>query len=306
MIDLSVRAAHEEDMEAVAVFMRSQGSQHTTAERLRHWYFANPSGSASVIIGDRGGRVVGMATANGHRFHRSGESALVAMPQKVLTDASMRGKGVFGRLYRACEEACFAKGSDFLLTATNAASTPIFLGRFGYARMPSPRVTVLAPLPGRLRTWTGTVGEGNGVTGAREAWSMRKDAAHRRWRYAEDIGLDYLVLSAGTAERPVGRIWARRVRRMGVPLLLVLDLAPGDAGTIPELLRQARRLAWRERAAAALVLREGHLAEHLDASWPATERSSGLNLLVKGKDEAHTRALADQGFELAFGDLDFF
>ncbi len=69
------------------------------------------------------------------------------MPQKVLTDANLRGQGVFGKVYSASEQAC-RRGADFFLTVTNAASTPIFLGKFGYQRTAVPRMAALLPCPG--------------------------------------------------------------------------------------------------------------------------------------------------------------
>ncbi len=77
--------------------MAAQGQRRCSAEYLRHWYFRTPSSSASVILGEALGRLVGMATTNDHRFVTAGADGLVGMPQKVLTDSALRGQGIFGK-----------------------------------------------------------------------------------------------------------------------------------------------------------------------------------------------------------------
>src|SRR5437868_5540133 len=136
-------------MPAVSAFMQAEHQERSDAEYLRHWYFRNPIAGSAMLIGEREGSVVGMATMNVHHFRGPAGLALAAMPQKVLTHASLRGQGIFGRLYRACETVCLARGVDFFITVTNAASTPIFLAKFGYQRAPSPTLGLMLPMPGR-------------------------------------------------------------------------------------------------------------------------------------------------------------
>jgi GNAT superfamily N-acetyltransferase len=306
MSGLHIREAERADLDALAAFMRSQGSGGADADYLAHWYMHNPSGSASVVIGEMDGRIVGMATTNDHRFHRLGETALVAMPQKVLTDASVRGQGIFGKLYRAAEEACIARGADFFLTVTNAASTPIFLGRFGYTRLPSPPLAMLSALPGRSRLMPLQTLGSTAVPLPREAWTMQRSDDHRSWRYDRHLFPGYRVLSLDGEGPSRPTVCLCPVRRMGLPFLLLMDLWPTDAANSVLLLRHVRRLAWAERAVGVLLLEEAPLVPAIVAQWPRWRRSSGFNLLVKGRDEAHTDHLTRQQFELGFGDLDFF
>ena len=99
--DLGIAPLQEADLSALAAFMRTHGNPGADEEHLRHWYLRNPTGSSAVMLGRLDGRIVGMATTNDHWFNGPEGRAIVGMPQKVLTDTSLRGKGIFGKLYRA-------------------------------------------------------------------------------------------------------------------------------------------------------------------------------------------------------------
>ncbi len=307
MSELVIRPAEFEDLQGLAGFMRSHGTDHASAEYLAHWYFDNPSGSASVIVGWLDGRIVGMATINDHYFHRKGsEVALVGMPQKVLTDERVRGKGIFGKLYHASQAACLERGVDYFLTVTNAASTPIFLSKFGHVRVPSPGLVALSARPGNavVRSMEGAFA--TTPSASTRAWSMRKDDVHFAWRYKDYPGSVHRVLEVGPKGASDGLIMVRRVRKMGLPFLLLMDALPATPERGAALLHGARITAWRERAAGVLVLKQEQMMPWMDGQFVKIERSSGFNLLVKGRDGEHTRRLLSDGFELAFGDLDFF
>jgi hypothetical protein len=307
MSSLVVRQASEKDLDALAVFMRAHGSGQMTAERLRHWYFRNPSGSASVVIGESDQHIVGMATTNDHVFHKSGAaSVLVGMPQKVLTDERARGQGIFGKLYRASEEVCLQRGVEHFLTITNAASTPIFLSRFGYEALPSPRLVILPSLPSSAGVRpTGTIGP-SGSEAPGKAWSLRKDHEHYLWRYDPVIGTGYHTVSSGPESDPWGTAVLRRIRKMRMPFLLLMDLVPSDPLRGADMLRSLRAFAWAQGAVGVLVLKEDRLNTWSKQQFPRWEMSSGFNLLVKGRTPEHTRELLRENFELSFGDLDFF
>ena len=305
--ELLVREAEEADAPALSDFMRAQRQERCTPEYLRHWYFRGPVKGGALIMGERNGRILGMATMTAHRFERMEASALVAMPQKVLTDASARGQGIFGKLYRASERACLDHGADFFLTVTNAASTPIFLGKFGYRRVDPPRMAVLLPLPGRPGCRVLVHAEAERPDPDRPGiWRMHKDATYDQWRFIDHPLREYICLACERNGRPLGSIFLKRIRKKGVPVMLLLDMVPTALELAPELLRAARRAAWQHRCLALLVLEEEGNRAVIAANGPVLHRSSNFNLLVKGKDEAHTAALASQRFELAFGDLDFF
>ena len=304
MSTLSIRAAHSTDVPALSAFMESQGQDRCSAAYLEHWYFRNPSGSASVIIGEMDGRIVGMATTNDHIFEKAGEEVLVGMPQKVLTDEAIRGQGVFGRLHAAAEKACLDRGVEMFLTVTNAASTPIFIERFGFRRLPVPRMALLLPSIGAVPIHS----EGCGPPGERapsqDTWRMKKDAVHFSWRYTQNPLKEYTFLQVSDDDNG-GWIVLRRIRRARLPMSLLMDMVPERGGTGTKPLKMARRLALHQRSLGLLALEESWNSSSLRRASVAT-RSSGLTFLVKGKDGAHTQVLLDHRFDLAFGDLDFF
>lgn len=307
MSELTIRQARVEDLDALASFIRAHSDGDTDAKYLHHWYFDNPSRSASLMVGWVNGAIAGMATTNDHFFERQGQArCLVAMPQKVLTDASVRGKGVFGKLYQASEAACLERGVDFFLTVTNAASTPIFLERFGYARLPAPSLTMLAARPGRVQYRDAARAIPSFHFPLGPSFRMRKDAEHFRWRYESTAVSKHRILLIGPQEMPLGTVVLRPLRKGGLPFLLLMDLLPTRPDLGAALLRAVRQIAWQQKAVGVLVLGVAHLEFALRQQFPRLSRSSGFNLLVKGKDAAHTQELSSHSFELAFGDLDFF
>jgi hypothetical protein len=300
---LVISALTAADLEPLALFMRERNKADVDAATLRHWYLDNPAGSSTVMIGRMDGRIVGMSTTNDHLFRRGEGEVLVAMPQKVLTDPELRGKGIFQRIYRATEEAGWNKGVGFFLTVTNAASTPIFLSRFGYARLPAPGMLVFPAAVGRP---SGLVpGGGDDAEWAEvptDAWHMVKDGPHLHWRYARPgPGHRQYRFDHPSGQ---GRLVLKRMVRKGVPVMLVLELLATDPDSLRRTLLNARRLALRSGCAVLLALRTASLMQAARGMWHVPV-SSGLNLLVKGTDEAHTQRLLAQRFELAFGDLDF-
>ena len=305
MSALSIRGAQSEDTAALSIFMTAQGQDRCSAAYLEHWYFRNPSNSASVIIGEMDGRIVGMATTNDHIFQKEEQEVLVGMPQKVLTDRAMRGQGVFQRLYEASEKACRDRGVEMFLTVTNAASTPIFIKRFGYRRLPVPRMALLPPSIGAAPALLGGCGIPGEQAPNRGTWHMKKDAVHFKWRYTQHPLKEYTFAQLGDDDNGGGWVVLRRTRRAGVPVSILMDMVPRGGSTETKLLKTARRLALRQRSLVLLALEESWNGPALRQARVAT-RSSGLTFLVKGKDPGHTETLLDHHFDLAFGDLDFF
>ena len=272
---------------------------------MSHWYFADPSAGSTIIIGSIDGRIAGMATMKHHRFQGPGGATLVGMPQKVLTDEAMRGKGIFHKLYHASEDQARIQGVDLFLTVTNAASTPIFLGKFGYQRMPAPRMVALSPMPGGVEVLPMETGTIPGPDRSdHDRLTMRKDPSHYQWRYLAHPSAGYLALRIAIAGSEAGWIFLRRTKKLGMPVMLLLDLVP-SAGDPALLLRAARRIAWKQRCVSLLCLEEERLRNAVSRNGPVLRRSSGLNLLVKGRDDQHTQSLVARPVQLAFGDLDF-
>ena len=224
---------------------------------------------------------------------------LVAMPQKVLTDPAYRGMGIFQRLYKASEKACLARGVSFFLTVTNKASTPIFLGRFGYARAREPVLLwhplSFGPLPPVSQDDT-MLQEQQPAAGG---WRMMKDPDHYRWRYSENPASDHARYGFKIEDR-TGFVFVKKIRKKGVPILLVLDMV-GSSDQQKTLLSASRKLAWKHRCPFLLRMEDPLLNDH-----GGFKINSGFNLLVKGRDVNETRRLASEKFHLSFGDLDFF
>lgn len=307
MSELTIRQARVEDLDALAAFMREHNGGDIDASYLQHWYFDNPSRSASLMLGWVESSLVGMATTNDHYFERLGEGPrLVAMPQKVLVDASARGKGYFGKLYKASEAACSERGAEFFLTVTNAASTPIFLKRFGYQRLPSPTLVALGARPGKVQYSEVAEVLHAASPALSSKWRMCKDEEHYSWRYASTSVSKHRILRISAAGKALGTAVLRPLRKGGLPFLLLMDLLPERAEFGAPLLSAVRRIAWEHRAVGVLALGEDHQRPWLREQFPRLARNSGFNLLVKGKNEAHTQQLTSHSFELAFGDLDFF
>jgi GNAT superfamily N-acetyltransferase len=304
--DLVISRAADEDLAAVAAFMTRFGGRPVSAEYLRHWYMRNPSGSATVMTGRINGRIAGLATTNDHYFTGPEGHVLFAMPQKVLTDPEFRGLGIFGRLYRASEAAGREHGITRFLTVTNAASTPIFLEKFGYQRAPVPRIIAMPSSPGSTgrpagaREWPAP----SSVPETAGSWRMSKDRDHYRWRYSGGQNASHTHLSVQLKGEYLGELFLKKIRRKGLPVMLLLDVLPVDDDRLATLIGCARAHAWRMGCLALLALATAPVKK-------ATSRmigisiSSGFNLLVKGSDPGHTAKLAGMEYELAFGDLDF-
>ncbi len=299
MNDLVISPAGIEDLGPLAGFMSNVSGSRVTQEYLEHWYFRNPSRSASVVMGRIHGRIVGMATTNDHIFFGPAGRALVAMPQKVLTDPDYRGKGIFNRLYHAAEAACLDRGVSFFLTITNRASTPIFLGRFGYVRSVSPRIVIR---PMSFRSLPPAIENEQPLSEIEipsNGWQLARDTEHLIWRYRDHPSSDHSHYCFPTRNGP-GHLFVKKIRKKGLPVLLVLDnVAP--AGQKGYLLELAGGIARRQGCALVLVL------DDAGSKGPWGFRiNSGFNLLVKGRDVNETRRLAAEKFHLSFGDLDFF
>ncbi len=303
--ELTMRPAAENDLQRLSAFMHAQGQVRCSPEYLRHWYFHTPSGSASVIIGEQAGALVCMATTNDHHFISTTGKALVGMPQKVLTDASLRGKGIFGKLYWASEKACLARGVDLFLTVTNEASTPIFLGKFGYQRLPSPRMAILLPAIGNIPMLATDSQLNERRVQLTSVWGIEKSAKYLLWRYTQHPLREYVIAHIGTTAEELGWLFLKRIRKKGLPVMLLMDMVPAHAGAEHDLFRMARRLTLKHGCTALLCLQEEWMEPALRRT-PSLERSSGFNWLVKGRDDAHTQQLLAQRFDLSFGDLDFF
>ncbi len=306
MSEVQITLATKEDLPVLASFISSNTAKRISPEELQHWYFRNPTGSASVCIGWHDSQIIGMATTNDHFFSSGVREVLVAMPQRVLTDPAWRGRGVFNKLYWRSEEECLRRCVSFFLTVTNEASTPIFLGKFGYQRCKIPKAFYLPPIVPFSKTRSspeGTIG-GEQDLPVDRTWRMLKDRDHYRWRFEELPDPSHLILPIVHAGRYQGDLYLKRFRKKGLPFMLLLDMVPIDREAVPLLLNHARREAFKNGCVGLLALSTGVLRDAIAGKWSVT-LSSNFNLLVKGKDPNETSELAHMDFDLCFGDLDF-
>ncbi len=110
-------------------------------ERELTWlYEENPVRPASVLLAEDGGTCIATVAIAFARMRIGGEALEVGMPLRVATDPAYRGRGIFARLEAENEERARTLGIRLLLTVPNAASTPVFLDRLGWHRLPPLRV----------------------------------------------------------------------------------------------------------------------------------------------------------------------
>jgi GNAT superfamily N-acetyltransferase len=109
-------------------------------EELAWFYEQNPVRPASVLLAEEDGKTVATVAISFVRMTIGGEQIEVGMPLRVATDAAYRGRGIFGKLQAENEERVAGLGVRLLLTVPNAASTPVFVNRLGWAKLPPLRV----------------------------------------------------------------------------------------------------------------------------------------------------------------------
>ncbi len=304
--------ASEKDLEEIANLMRIEdGNRMASPQYLHWWYFDNPSQQFSFWAARGAGRICAMATMNAFPFIVGGESRLIGMPQKVLTARSFQGKGLFGKLYLRTEKEILDRGADSLLTFTNAASTPIFLNKFHYARGLCPDLIWIPPNP--LNFFAGSsfrrVDDFHAGFFARGILQFEnaaiKDISYYRWRYKFLNPSQYEILEiGGQASEILGFVFLKRIRRAGVPLYLLMDLAVQASSQIPLALSQAAIFCCRRLSAGLILFENTESAPWIKATLHKKIHNR-FNFLVKGSNAAITTTLAKTRFNFFFGDLDF-
>ena len=309
---IRIRPLMKEDLPALAELISRENSDgEISSSYLEHWYYGNPVGSFAAAVAIRGGTIQGVATTNNFRFQKGEESVLVGMPQKVLTSRVIRARGVFGRLYFETERINFEEeGVDFLVTFTNAASTPIFLNRFGFARGASPRLSLLPADPTgvvrrrRHRRVEGFDAEFLTRDLIQMPEGLEKNGAFYQWRYGGACSGSYVKLQIGGEHDRTGYVVLRKVRKRGLPVYLLMDLVATDIDSLPDFFRQAQRFAAASGAVGILCFRNP-FTEIGTSGRLTLPAGRPFNFLVKGRSDQHTTELVDARFSLSFGDVDF-
>ncbi|GAA4321234.1 hypothetical protein [Flaviaesturariibacter amylovorans] len=299
-------ASLEEADRLHALARANGGNENMTADFIRHWYFANPSGSFSFQVVHLNGAPEGYATTNNFRYRVNGQERLVAMPQNVLTSGALRGKGMFGKLYFRTEQDNAGHGVDTFLTFTNEMSTPIFLQKFGYRRGRCPDVLLYPFGAGvlfsgyRFRRLPGI----DAVAFPPQLYQLDnaaiKSPEHYRWRYANYPTGVIHVVEVTKGGQVTGYLLLKREQKKGIPFLLLMDVIAADEARFVTTLKAAPAYGARALAAFVLLYDPG-----LPVPGGLHKRiRNRFNFLVKGKGEAETERLATTEFRFFFGDMD--
>lgn len=293
----------DKDLAALSRFIiHETKNAKATPEYLRWWFFQNPV-SASMQHAVANEKIAGMATTNNFRMSFEGNEKQVAMPQKVLTDAGLRGQGLFSKLYFKTEEENLQQNKiDFFLTFTNAASTPIFLKKFGYRNGISPDVFVIMPsATDFFRTKKYELrapASSSQFQPLNIANAIVKNKEHFHWRYslaAEPV----TRISEGDSE-----IYLKRIFKNRIPFYAVLDFISVSDQSTARLIHHSLHYSVR-KLAAGLLLMSHEIITPVIRRFVHFRIKNRFSFLVKGKDHLMTEKLSQEKFNFTFGDLDF-
>jgi hypothetical protein len=296
----------------VRLIARDDGEAHVDSEYLDWWYFKNPSNSFAFFHLDVNGEPEGLATTNNMCVNVEGTDKKVAMPQKVLTSTTVRGKGYFGKLYRHTESDNIANGVDCFLTFTNAMSTPIFLEKFGYKRGISPTVFIVPSILGLIERKQYEIPfqfdeyflESCKSFGFKNY--VKKDPTYFTWRYLKYDKQAFSILrvineTGGT----IGYVVLKRRIILRLPVYVVMDVIAISSKNIDQILWAALHFSLKKFAFGIMFL-ENDLFASSSLLPLAFKKRNKLNFLVKGKTEEETTTLSKIHFNFFAGDLDFF
>lgn len=305
-------SATEDDLPGLVELMIRESGGNQSEAHLRWWYLHNPAKGYSLEIAKDVVGIVGMATINDAMLFLNRGRARFGMPQKVLVDTRLRGKGLFGRLYRSAETLAWKRGVDGFITFTNSASTPIFLAKFGYLRGVSPDVLLFPSSPLALirhqqfEEHKQLPREALSLNGPPIKAALIKDGEYLAWRYCSLPAGQLIFLKInGTASAP-GEGWAilKRTKKLGLPILLLMDLIGSGSALRNHMLEIAIAFATRDCSVGLVALDSSEFAGAARSSVHFRLRNR-LNFLVKGRNVDETVRLSMTPFEFAFGDLDF-
>jgi hypothetical protein len=297
-------------LHSLSEFIREQtGNKNATAEYLQWWFLKNPV-SCSLHHAILNGKMAGVAATNNFRMLFNGGQKIVAMPQKVLTDSALRGRGLFSKLYfKTEEENLQTNHAGFFLTFTNDASTPLFIRKFGYTRGISPDVLLIFPgvnsLLASKKYFVGSnLAQQQNIQLANIVIdnSIVKDENHYRWRYFSYN--DKIVMLTATHDSSIQVIFLKRVVKGKIPFYAVLDVVADSESGVSQMLRHALHYSLHKFSAGLMVLNHQQV-EGVIKNFLYIRVKNRFHFLVKGKSEDETATLATTKFNFTFGDLDF-
>lgn len=311
-----LRNATSADIPSLSALINVENDGKTTSDYIEHWYWKNPFGSHSIIVCEDHGTIKGLASTNNFRWVLHGDLKRVGFPQKVLTSEEIRGQGYFGQLYLQNEKDNFlSQEVDFFLTFTNAASTPIFLKKLGYAKGMSPAVALLPSWPsvgkvqGKVRHVTHF--DDHFLTRWKPwvvANALDKTSTYIQWRYdraASPDGEPYELLEFSDETAIKGYAVLKRTVKAGLRMFYLADVITDRSAYVSELITASRRFARKHGAFGLFLLENDQTRPYLSSSVIKWVMKDKLNFLVKGQTEEQTNALSITPFHFWFGDLDF-
>ncbi|MFV0389613.1 MAG: hypothetical protein ACK5NT_12755 [Pyrinomonadaceae bacterium] len=309
MVEPVLIESKEADLNDLAECIRVENNDnHISPDYLHWWFFENPSKSFSLWHGEFDGKVVGLACTNNFIVKTKQGNAVAAMPQKVLTSRTMRGKGLFGKLYAQTEKSNLENGVDFFLTITNEASTPIFLKKFGYARGMCPEIILVFSNP-KYFLKNATYEELSSLPEVPDQPSSKnefvKSGEYFKWRYARasNDGTIFLAVKEKSGEL-AGFAVLKKIYKQRLPLYVLLD----SIVVLPEkrsrIIEESMIYVTRKFGLGLLAL-ETQSNKNVWRRFFHRRIKDRFNFLVKGKDESHTKTIAETKWDFSFGDMDF-
>lgn len=268
--DLTIRRFGPQDEDEVLDLLRASlgagpaGSR--PAEFFRWKHAENPFGSSYLLVGEAGGRIVGLRAFLRWRFRLGDRSISAVRAVDTATHPDEQGRGVFKRLtLRALDD--LRDDVDLVFNTPNRKSLTGYLG-MGWRPVGTVRIAVRIRRPtalargrrGSLRPPPSVdappaatiVGKSDAVAGLLQAEDeavgrLRTDRTpdYLRWRYGSAPLLDYRAVVSGSGGAMDGLAVFRVRPRRGMWEATVAELIVpgGDVGGARRLLREVARSA---------------------------------------------------------------
>ena len=297
------------ELQEISAFISEENNDDIVNQSyLKWWYFSKPNQSWSfykVLFNDH---LAAIATTNNFSFRYGNNIVKVAMPQKVLTKSSLRGKGLFSAAYFATEDNNIEDGVDFFLTFTNGASTPIFTNKFKYSFGQAPKLKISFSLPHHVfrHSYAKIVDDipstfyDRKIVAANN--SIIKDASYIQWRYLNYLPNDYLIIELGNRENEKSYAILKERRLKKITFLMLMDFLTHKKEYIKPHLNLLRYWTSKKQYLGLLYLDNSLFKNNIPLGIDTFKR---FNFLVKGTHIHRQENIVKESFNFFLGDLDF-
>ena len=222
----------------------------------------------------------------------------------------MRGMGLFSKVYFASEQHNLVEGVDFLLTFTNAASTPIFINKFNYSKGLPPKLYFLPSSPLHFFCSINI----KPVDDFKEQFfieelttinnSIQKNLKYFEWRYLANNPDQYIILELSSGENINGYVILKERKIKGIKFALLMDLIVNNPNEVDLLIKETRKWASKNYYLGLIAL-ENELYKNTLSSYLKINTGKKFNFLVKGTEIHRQEKLEHEKFNFFLGDLDF-